>query len=80
MIPRATYESSASPRLSWLFHRRILATSDRVACVRSQHRHAALIAEISAWTIVGSLVFSQSTVRHLTLDSSLAVSALAVVA
>ena len=40
---------------------------------------AALIAVISAWTIVATLVFSQSTVQHLALGSSLAISALAVV-
>jgi len=40
---------------------------------------AVLIAVISAWTIVASLVFSQSTVQHLALASSLAIGALAVV-
>jgi hypothetical protein len=40
---------------------------------------AALVALISGWTIVASLVFSQSTVQHLTLASSLAIGALAVV-
>ena len=40
---------------------------------------AVLVAVISAWTIVASLVFSQSTVQHLALGSSLAISALAVV-
>jgi FtsH-binding integral membrane protein len=40
---------------------------------------AVLVAVISAWTIVASLVFSQSTVQHLVLGSSLAIGALAVV-
>jgi FtsH-binding integral membrane protein len=40
---------------------------------------AVLVGLISAWTIVASLVFSQSTVQHLALGSSLAISALAVV-
>jgi FtsH-binding integral membrane protein len=40
---------------------------------------AVLVAVISAWTIVASLVFSQSTVQHLALGSSLAIGALAVV-
>ena len=40
---------------------------------------AVLVALISAWTIVASLVFSQSTVRHLALGSSLAIAGLTVV-
>lgn len=40
---------------------------------------AVLVAVISAWTIVASLVFSQSTVQHLALGSSLAIGALGVV-
>lgn len=38
---------------------------------------ALVISGISAWTIVASLVFSQSTVQHLALGSALAISALA---
>jgi ABC-type nickel/cobalt efflux system permease component RcnA len=40
---------------------------------------AVLIALISAWTIVASLVFSHSTVQHLALASSLAISGLTLV-
>src|SRR6478609_9417577 len=40
---------------------------------------AVAIAVISAWTIVASLVFSQSTVENLALAASLAISGLAVV-
>lgn len=40
---------------------------------------AALIALVSAWTIVASLVFAASTVQHLALASSLAIAALATV-
>lgn len=40
---------------------------------------ALAVAVISAWTIVASLVFSQSTVQTLALASSLAISGLAVV-
>jgi hypothetical protein len=40
---------------------------------------AGLIALISAWTIVASLVFFPSTVQHLALASSLAISGLALV-
>jgi hypothetical protein len=40
---------------------------------------AALVALVSAWTIVASLVFSDSTVQHLALASSLAVSGLTLV-
>ena len=40
---------------------------------------AVLVAVISAWTIVASLVFSQSTVQHLALASSLAIGGLTVV-
>ena len=40
---------------------------------------AALITAISAWTIVASLVFSHSTVQHLALASSLAISGLSLV-
>jgi signal transduction histidine kinase len=40
---------------------------------------AVLIALISAWTIVASLVFSGSTVQHLALASSLAISGLTLV-
>jgi FtsH-binding integral membrane protein len=40
---------------------------------------AVLIAAISAWTIVASLVFSESTVQHLALGSSLAIGGLALV-
>jgi low temperature requirement protein LtrA len=36
-----------------------------------------LTAAVSAWTIVASLVFSQSTVQHLALASSLAIGGLA---
>jgi hypothetical protein len=41
---------------------------------------AVVVAVISAWTIVASLVFSQSTVQNLALGASLAISGLAVVA
>jgi hypothetical protein len=40
---------------------------------------AVVVAVISAWTIVASLVFSQSTVQNLALGASLAVGGLAVV-
>ena len=40
---------------------------------------AALVALISAWTIVASLVFSRPTVQHLALGASLAIGGLAVV-
>ena len=40
---------------------------------------ATLITAISAWTIVASLVFSHSTVQHLALASSLAISGLTLV-
>lgn len=40
---------------------------------------AVLIVLVSAWTIVASLVFSQSTVQHLALASSLAISGLTLV-
>jgi hypothetical protein len=40
---------------------------------------AVLVALISAWTIVASLVFSRSTVQHLTLASSLATAGLTIV-
>jgi hypothetical protein len=40
---------------------------------------AVLVAVISAWTIVASLIFSHSTVQHLALASSLAISGLALV-
>ena len=40
---------------------------------------AGVIAVISAWTIVASLIFSQPTVQNLALAASLAVSGLAVV-
>jgi hypothetical protein len=40
---------------------------------------ALLIVVISAWMIVASLVFSQATVQHLTLASSLAVAGFALV-
>ena len=40
---------------------------------------AVLVAVITAWTIVASLVFSQSTVQNLALGASLAISGLAVV-
>jgi FtsH-binding integral membrane protein len=40
---------------------------------------AVLVALISAWTVVASLVFAQSTVQHIALASSLAIGALAVV-
>jgi hypothetical protein len=40
---------------------------------------AVLIALVSAWTIVASLVFSQSTVQDLALGSSLAIGAFALV-
>jgi uncharacterized membrane-anchored protein len=38
-----------------------------------------VVAVISAWTIVASLIFSQSTVQNLALGASLAVSGLAIV-
>jgi hypothetical protein len=38
-----------------------------------------VVAVISAWTIVASLIFSQSTVQNLALGASLAISGLAVV-
>jgi hypothetical protein len=41
---------------------------------------AVVVAVISAWTIVASLIFSQSTVQNLALGASLAMSGLAVVA
>ena len=41
---------------------------------------AVLVIVISAWTIVASLVFSQSTVQWLSLGASLAISGLALVA
>jgi FtsH-binding integral membrane protein len=40
---------------------------------------AVMVAVISAWTIVASLIFSQSTVQNLALGASLAISGLAVV-
>lgn len=40
---------------------------------------AVLVGLISAWTIVASRVFSESTVQHLALAASLAISGLAVV-
>jgi FtsH-binding integral membrane protein len=40
---------------------------------------AVMVAFISAWTIVASLIFSQSTVQNLALGASLAISGLAVV-
>jgi peptidoglycan/LPS O-acetylase OafA/YrhL len=40
---------------------------------------AVLVAVISAWTIVASLIFSQSTVQNLALGASLAIGGLAVV-
>jgi hypothetical protein len=40
---------------------------------------AGLIAAVSAWTIVASRVFSQSTVGHLALASSLAIAGLAAI-
>jgi FtsH-binding integral membrane protein len=40
---------------------------------------AIVVAVISAWTIVASLIFSQSTVQNLALGASLAISGLAVV-
>ena len=40
---------------------------------------AVVVAVISAWTIVASLIFSQSTVQNLALGASLAISGLAVV-
>lgn len=40
---------------------------------------AVLVALISAWTVVASVVFSESTVQHLALASSLAVSGLTLV-
>jgi hypothetical protein len=40
---------------------------------------AVLVAVISAWTIVASLVFSESTVQNLALASSLAIAGLTVV-
>jgi hypothetical protein len=40
---------------------------------------AVVVALISAWTIVASLIFSQSTVQNLALGASLAISGLAVV-
>ena len=40
---------------------------------------AVVVAIISAWTIVASLIFSQSTVQNLALGASLAISGLAVV-
>ena len=40
---------------------------------------ATLITAISAWTIVASLVFSHSTVQHVALASSLAISGLSLV-
>jgi hypothetical protein len=40
---------------------------------------AGVIAAISAWTIVASLVFSESTVQHLALASSLAIGGLTLV-
>jgi len=40
---------------------------------------AVLVALISAWTIVASLVFAQSTVQHIALGSSLAIGALSVI-
>lgn len=40
---------------------------------------AVLIAAISTWTIVASLVFSPATVQHLALASSLAISGLTLV-
>jgi hypothetical protein len=40
---------------------------------------ALVVAVISAWTIVASLIFSQSTVQNLALGASLAISGLAVV-
>ena len=40
---------------------------------------APVIVVISAWTIVASLVFSEATVQHLALGSSLAISGLALV-
>ena len=39
---------------------------------------ALVVATISAWTIVASLIFSQSTVQNLALGASLAISGLAV--
>ena len=40
---------------------------------------AVVVMVISAWTIVASLIFSQSTVQNLALGASLAISGLAVV-
>lgn len=40
---------------------------------------AVLVAVISAWTIVASLVFSHSTVQHLAFASSLAIAGLTIV-
>jgi hypothetical protein len=41
--------------------------------------HSLVVFVISAWTIVASLVFSQSTVQGLALGASLAISGLALV-
>ena len=54
-----------------------IANSSRTSAVSACA--AALTTGISAWTIVASLVFSQSTGQHLAFASSLAISGLALV-
>jgi hypothetical protein len=75
-----------APSTKWLAFAISIGTLVVAAGVAYRYRrHVAslvtglLAAAISAWTIVASLVFSDATVSHLALASSLAISGLAVI-
>lgn len=83
VVAAAAFSSSAVTALAFAISIGTLIVSGGIAyagrkSVTSVYT-AALIALISAWTVIASLVFSQSTVQHLALASSLAIAGLTVV-
>ena len=83
VVASAAFSTAAVTALAFAISIGTLIVSAGIAYLERRSVAAAytavLIALISAWTIVASLVFSQSTVQHLALASSLAIAGLTVV-
>jgi hypothetical protein len=83
VVATAAFSPSAVAWLAFAISIGTLVVSAGIAYVYRRHLTtlltAVVTAGISAWTIVASVVFSQSTVQNLALATGLAVTALAVV-
>jgi hypothetical protein len=83
VVAAAAFSPSAVTTLAFAIGIGTLLVSSGVAYYGRTHvvpvYTALLVALISAWTIVASLVFAQSTVQHIALGSSLAIGALSVI-